>query len=150
MRDHYFWSLSGFRKFKLQPMQRNMKNELGDWKALEPLALTSVKPNKQISVQVGRGELPSLPFKASVLCLFYFSRSEAVALTLLTAPLQSLRGLIESELRGHSHGAWPLLALGSSRASSPSPWGQPVAWGRKSSQILHHQGNESWKNNNGN
>lgn len=63
----------------------------GDSKALEPLALTSVKPNKQISVQVGRGELPSLPFKAPVLCLFYFSRSEAVALTLLTAPLQSPR-----------------------------------------------------------
>lgn len=91
MRDHYFWFLSGFRKYKLQPMKRNMKNELGDSKALEPLALTSVKPNKQILLQVGRGELLSLPFKASMLCLFYSYRSEAVALTLLTAPLQSPR-----------------------------------------------------------
>lgn len=32
-----------------------MKNELGDSKTLELLALTSVKPKKQISVQVGRG-----------------------------------------------------------------------------------------------
>lgn len=63
----------------------------GDSKALEPLALTSVKPNEQISVQVGRGELLSLPLKALVLCLFYVYRSEAVALLLLTAPLQSPR-----------------------------------------------------------
>lgn len=68
-----------------------MKNELVDSTTLELLALTLVKPKKQISVHVGRGELLSLPFKVSVLCLFYLHRSETVALTLLTAPLQSPR-----------------------------------------------------------
>lgn len=36
-----------------------------DSKPSEPLALTLVQPNKQNSVQVGREELPSLPFKVS-------------------------------------------------------------------------------------
>lgn len=68
-----------------------MKNESGDSKTLELFALTSVKPKKHILVQVGRRELLSLPFKVPVLCLFYLYRSEAVAHTLLTAPLQSPR-----------------------------------------------------------
>lgn len=46
-------------------MCRNLENERGDSKPLEPLALTPVKPDKQISIQVGRRELLSLPFKVS-------------------------------------------------------------------------------------
>lgn len=81
-------------------MCRNLENELGWFKPLEPLALTPVNPNKQISLFKWEERscfpcllrFPSLTLTylvASLLCLFYSSRSEAGILTLLIAPLQN-------------------------------------------------------------